>query len=167
MGYRLSGMRVSTSGYEAMGYGLCAMGYGLWAIWAMGYELWAIRYQVLGIGYRVGVPDMGYRLWAMGYGLWAVGYGLHTTRHTHDRRLAVDECANRSCYTYYETSTRTKIDGQQQCTRHNIAMKSMGHAMHQSWDSDCFEQTVEQTLCQTTPPLQQQSCAPVYLCPAT
>ena len=88
----------------------------------------------------------------MGYGLWAVGHGLQTTRHTHDRRLAVDECANRSCYTYYETSTRTKIDGQQQCTRHNIAMKSMGHAMHQSWDSDCFEQTVEQTLCQTTPP---------------
>ena len=86
---------------------------------------------------------------------------LHTTRHTHDRRLAVDECANRSCYTYYETSTRTKIDGQQQCTRHNIAMKSMGHAMHQSWDSDCFKQTVEQTLCQTTPPC---SSSPVPQC---
>jgi hypothetical protein len=41
-------------------------------------------------------------------------------------------------------------------------MKSMGHAMHQSWDSDCFEQTVEQTLCQTIPPLQQRPCAPVY-----
>ena len=38
-----------------------------------------------------------------------MGHGLQTTRHTHDRRLAVDECANWSCYTYYETSTRTEL----------------------------------------------------------
>ena len=87
-------------------------------------------------------------------------YGMYRIRIYHTQNSLQRSTDARSRHEF-------EINGQQQCTGQNNAMKSMGRAMHHGMVNVVIEQRLVSNHFKHWVVSQQRPYAPLYLCPAT